>query len=227
MIATAILYMHHGGCFQKFPHLVYSLGQMKQVECDIDYLSVGNILDIVIGLGYIETRIKKIYFSKPELPFEDNLVSIENDEKVHELIVLCKNSEYVCLYVEHNDEVNFVKSATNDNESDDGRSDYMADDEYDEYGSNIEEYEVARIRREKHKMYDEMVADLDGLRAENREHWEGSNAVADIYAYYQDSDDVDSLYEKEKKRIIRYPWYNASSSKERVELEVGLKFTNK
>ncbi|KAJ8436452.1 hypothetical protein Cgig2_030964 [Carnegiea gigantea] len=156
------------------------VGGDERVECDIDNLNVANILGIVIELEYTERRIKKICFSKLELPFEDSLVSIENDEKVYKLIALCKSSEYVCLYVEHNNEVNFVECGTNDNEFDDGSHDYMDDDEYDEYGSDIEDEKFAQIKREK-KMYHEMVADLDGLRAENRKNWEESNTLDDIY----------------------------------------------
>ena len=236
MPVAAVLHVHHGGCFQKVPHLVYGFGDMKKVERDFDYLSVRSIKGIIVELGYNAKTIKKIYFSKPELPFEDSLVSIESDEEVRELIVLCKSFEYVQLYVEHND-VHFIESPSNDNESDDGHSDCMANDEYDEYGSDVEDEEVARVRGTKKKMHDDIVADLEGLRAENGENWEGSNAFDDIYAHYQDSDDADSLLSSEtdgdgddkgkKKRKMRYPRYNASPSKEGVELEIGLKFINK
>jgi len=236
MPVAAVLHVHHGGCFQKVPHLVYGFGDMKKVERDSDYLSVRSIKGIIVELGYNAKTIKKIYFSKPELPFEDSLVSIESDEEVRELIVLCKSFEYVQLYVEHND-VHFIESPSNDNESDDGHSDCMANDEYDEYGSDVEDEEVARVRGTKKKMHDDIVADLEGLRAENGENWEGSNAFDDIYAHYQDSDDADSPLSSEtdgdgddkgkKKRKMRYPRYNASPSKEGVELEIGLKFINK
>ncbi|KAJ8440440.1 hypothetical protein Cgig2_006493 [Carnegiea gigantea] len=233
----ALLHVHHGGYFQKVPHLVYGLGETKKVERDADYLSVGNIKGIVIELGYNARRIKKIYFSKPELPFEERLVSIERDEDVRELIRLCKSIEYVNLYVEHNDEVDFVES----NESNDDHSDCMVDYEYDEYGSDVEDEETARIREKKKKMHKEVLADLEGLRAENGEDWEQSNALDDIYAHYQDSDDADSHItsdtddndgddkqrKKKKKRTIRYPRYDASSSKEGIELQVGLMFINK
>ncbi|KAJ8428414.1 hypothetical protein Cgig2_024560 [Carnegiea gigantea] len=64
-----------------------------------------------------------------------------------------------------------------------------------------------------------MVADLDGLRAENRESWGQRNNFDDIYAYYQDSDDADSPISSESD--------NASLSNKGVELEVGLKFIDK
>ncbi|KAJ8443225.1 hypothetical protein Cgig2_017218 [Carnegiea gigantea] len=237
MLMMALLHVHHDGYFQKVPYLVYGLGETKKVERDADYLSIGNIKGIVIELGYNARRIKKIYFRKPELPFEESLVSIERDEDVRELVRLCKSIEYVNLYVEHNDEVDFVES----NESNDDHSDCMVDYEYDEYGSDVEDEEIARIREKKKKMHKEVLADLEGLRAENGEDWEQSNALDDIYAHYQDSDDADSPItsdtddddgddkqrKKKKKRTIRYPRYNASSSKEGIELQVGLMFINK
>ncbi|KAJ8439383.1 hypothetical protein Cgig2_021797 [Carnegiea gigantea] len=127
----------------KVPNLMYGLWEMKKVECD--YLGVDNMTSIVIELGYSERRIKKIYYRKPNLPFEDSLVSIESDEEVRELIVLSKSFEYVSLYIEHNDEPQCVVSANNGNESndDDGDSDCMAGDKYDEYGSKVEDEEVA------------------------------------------------------------------------------------
>ncbi|KAJ8447245.1 hypothetical protein Cgig2_030476 [Carnegiea gigantea] len=221
MPVTVVLHMHHGGCFQKVPHLVYSFGEMKKVEHDSNYLSTGNIKGIVIELGYNVERIKKIYFSKLELPFEDSLVSIESDEE---------------LYVKHND-VHFIESTSNDNESDDGYSDCMANNKYDEYGSDVKDKEVARVKGKKKKMHDDMVVDLERLRAENGENWEGSNAFDDIYAYYQDLDDANSPLssetddgsddkgeEEKKKREMRYPRCNASSAKEGVELEISFKF---
>ncbi|KAJ8435630.1 hypothetical protein Cgig2_000296 [Carnegiea gigantea] len=157
MPMIAILHVHHGGCFQKVPHLVCGLGEMKKVERDFDYLTI-------VGL-----YCKKDYKSIPELPFEDSLVSIESDEEVHEIIVLCKSFEYVQLYVEHND-VHFVESTNSDNESDDGHSDCIANDEYYKYDSNVEDEEVAQVRGKKKKMHDDMVANLEGLRAKNGEN---------------------------------------------------------
>ena len=89
--------------FRKFLILCIVWGRWR-VECDTDYLSVDDIKGIVIELGYSERRIKKIYYRKPNLPFEDSLVSIESDEEVCELIVLSKSFEYLSLYVKHNNE---------------------------------------------------------------------------------------------------------------------------
>ncbi|KAJ8435130.1 hypothetical protein Cgig2_020773 [Carnegiea gigantea] len=242
MSAKSVLHVHHGGCFQKIPYLVYCLGEMKKVECDTDYLSVDNIKGIAIKLGYGKRRIKKIYYRKPNVPIKDSLVSIESDEEVHELIVLSKSFEYVSMYVDHNDEPQSVVSANNGNESNDGDSDCMTDDKYKEYRFEVEDEEVSQIRGEKKKMHDEMATDLEGFRAENRENWGERNGFDDIYAYYQESNDADSPASSEsddddddgdkgrnqkKKKAITYPRYNVISSNKGVELEVGLKFIDK
>jgi len=97
MSVKIILHVHHGDYFQKIPNLVYGVGEMKKVECDIDYLSADNIKGIVIELGYSERKIKQIYYRKPKLAFEDSLVSIESDEEVCELIVLSQTlNMYPC-----------------------------------------------------------------------------------------------------------------------------------
>ncbi|KAJ8442988.1 LOW QUALITY PROTEIN: hypothetical protein Cgig2_014510 [Carnegiea gigantea] len=83
-------------------------------------------------------------------------------------------------------------------------------------------------------MHEEVLADLEGLRAENGE--EQTNALDDIYAHYKDSYDADNPItsdiddddgddkqrKKKKKRTIKYSRYNASSSKEGVELQASL-----
>ncbi|KAJ8435492.1 hypothetical protein Cgig2_033231 [Carnegiea gigantea] len=186
MSVKSVLHVHHGGGFQKIPHVVHGLEEMKKVECDTDYVSVDNIKGIAIELGMEKERLRK-YTTGSQI-----LVSIESDEEVRELILLSKSFEYVSLYVEYNDEPQSVVSANNGNESNNGDSDSMADDKYEEYGSKVEDGEVSWIRGEKKKMHDEMVADLDELRAKNRENWGERNDFDDIYSYYQESDDADS-----------------------------------
>lgn len=70
----------------------------------------------------------------------------------------------------------------------------MVDDKCDDYGSNVKDEEVAQTRGQKKKkeMHDEMVADLEGPRNENKENWGKSNAFDDMYVYHQDSDDANS-----------------------------------
>ncbi|KAJ8423692.1 hypothetical protein Cgig2_023446 [Carnegiea gigantea] len=99
-------------------------------------------------------------------------MSIESEEDVCQLIVLCKSFDYVSLYVEHNDEVQHVEYANNGNNSDDGHNDYMVHDKYEEYGPDVKDEE-----------------DL-GLKI--RENYGQSCAFNDIYLYYQDSDDANS-----------------------------------
>ena len=88
-----------------------------------------------------------MYFSLLELPFKEKLVSIERDEDVHESVGSCKSLGYVNLYVEHNDEVDFIES----NESNDDHINCTADYEYDEYGSDVEDEKLARIRAKQKK----------------------------------------------------------------------------
>ena len=52
MLVVVVLHVHHGGCFQKVPHLVYGFGEMKKVEHDSDFLSVHSIKGIIVELGY-------------------------------------------------------------------------------------------------------------------------------------------------------------------------------
>ena len=73
---------------------------------DLDYTSVYDIKDGVVNLGYSEKRIEEMYFSRPNVPFEDGLVLIQSDEKGRELTKLCLESGSISLYVERNyDEV--------------------------------------------------------------------------------------------------------------------------
>jgi len=44
-----------------------------------------------------------MYFSSFNAPFEDSLFPIHNDKEVRELIKLCSGSDYVSIYIEHND----------------------------------------------------------------------------------------------------------------------------
>ncbi|KAJ8448943.1 LOW QUALITY PROTEIN: hypothetical protein Cgig2_030799 [Carnegiea gigantea] len=167
---------------------------------------------ILCMLGYSERRIKKTYYKKPKLPFEDSLVYIESDEEVHESIVLSKSFEYS------------VASANDDNESNDGDSDCMADDKYEGYRSEVEDKE----------MHDEMVANLDGLGLKT-ERIGDKGMLLMIYMHTtkilmilvtSESDEMMIMMMK-KKKTITYPRYNAISSNEGVELEVGLKLIDK
>ena len=67
-------------------------------------MSVNDIKERVVNLGYHEERIKEMYFSRPNVPFEDSLVPIDSDKQVRELIKLCLESGSISIYVEHNDD---------------------------------------------------------------------------------------------------------------------------
>jgi len=58
----------------------------------------------VVNLGYSKDRIKELYFSVPNVPFEEDLVPIQTDKEVREVIRLCSEYEFVCIYVKHNDD---------------------------------------------------------------------------------------------------------------------------
>ena len=50
--------------------------------------------------------IKEMSFSRPNVSFKDILVSIQSDKEVRELIKLCLESDWVSIYVEHDDDKN-------------------------------------------------------------------------------------------------------------------------
>ncbi|KAJ8423449.1 hypothetical protein Cgig2_009351 [Carnegiea gigantea] len=98
-----------------------------------------NVEILVVKQYSIMLGTYNVEFTNNELPFKESLVSIERDEDVCELVGLCRSLEYVNLYVEYNDEVDFIESK----ESNDDQNDCMADYEYDEYGSDVEDEKVA------------------------------------------------------------------------------------
>ena len=68
-----------------------------------NYMSVENIKDVVVELSYAEKRIKEVYFSRPDVLFEESLVKIKNDDNIRELIALCERHHHVDLFMEHTD----------------------------------------------------------------------------------------------------------------------------
>jgi len=79
---------------------------------------------------------------------------------VHELLRLCKSLEYVSLCIKHNDDVDFIEFVDNGNALDDGHSDCKVDDEYEKYGSNVED-EDARTTEKNKADARELVVDLE------------------------------------------------------------------
>jgi len=71
---TACLHIFHGGSFERVPHLLYT--ESDAFEVDSNYLSVDDIKENVVNLGHSEDRIQELYFSRPNVPFEESLVLI-------------------------------------------------------------------------------------------------------------------------------------------------------
>ncbi|KAJ8421623.1 hypothetical protein Cgig2_027017 [Carnegiea gigantea] len=139
MSKKVVLHVYHGGGFPRMPHLLSSEGDISEFECDAEKLSVDNIRDNIVPLGYSKRNIKAIYLSKPNLGFEESLVAINSDIEVNELCLLSSILEYVCLYVKHN----------NETKSDSDDSDAMVDDDLNEYGLDVDDEEAARIIKKK------------------------------------------------------------------------------
>jgi len=117
-------------------------------------------------------------------------VAINSAIEVGELRLLSSILKYVCLYVEHN---NGTKSDGDDNES-------MVDDDYNDYGSDVDDEEVVRTIKHKQKMSKDHVADLEALRDEGAEFISGGNMFEDVDAFetnYQDSDEANSVHGSE------------------------------
>jgi len=99
---TTCLYIFDGGSFKRVPHLLYTESEASDVYMDLDYMSAYDIKERVVNLGYSKERIKEMYFSRPDVPFEYSLVPIQSNKEVRELIKLYSESDIVSIYVEHN-----------------------------------------------------------------------------------------------------------------------------
>ncbi|KAJ8436694.1 hypothetical protein Cgig2_025524 [Carnegiea gigantea] len=192
---------------------------------DAKKLSVDNIRNIV-ALGYSKRNIKAIYLSKPSLGFEESLVAINSGTEVKELCLLSLILEYVCLYVRHNDET----------KSDSDNSDAMVDNDFNEYGSDVDDEEVARIIKNKQKLDKDHLVDLEALRDEGVKFISGDAFKTN----YQDLDnanspprsetDEDGNYERRKgknRRTTVYPHYKERTTKDGVHLEAGMMLVDK
>ena len=131
----------------------------------------------------------------------------------------------------------------NQTESPDYDSDYMTDDDYDHYGSDVDDEELVEPRQKKRQMRADVLDEIGALRDENIEFRGGSYEVDfmnGLEAYYQDSDNAASPIsseddgnaagggtKKKKKRTIAYPRFNENISMEGFDLEVGMLFRNK
>ena len=55
-----------------------------------------DVKDTVNKLGYSDDKIKTVYLCRPDLPFEDNLATIESDKVVRKVIGLLMKVKFVC-----------------------------------------------------------------------------------------------------------------------------------
>ena len=88
------LHIHHGGAFVREPELVYLEGDLKDIFVDPDELCLHEIQADIMKLGYVEHGIRKVYYRRSHIYFEEALVSIEDGGDVHELIILCQRTTY-------------------------------------------------------------------------------------------------------------------------------------
>ena len=250
---TGCLRIFHGGSFERVPHLLYIESEVSMVYLDPDYLSVEDLKENVVKLGYSEDRIKEIYLSRPNVPFEESLVPIQTDKEVREVIRLCSELEFVSIYVEHNDDVNDKGKKVLSNEGGDENSDssvgeeeYFPDvnqesDAYDDddwSNSDNDDPELKEIRDKKGAAKEAINAELEELEANVVD--EGMQSNDGGAEHYQDSDNADSPADdsgaddddhtagKKRKRKMRekYPRYSGPSVAN-AELYVGMKFRDK
>ncbi|KAJ8428783.1 hypothetical protein Cgig2_006257 [Carnegiea gigantea] len=101
---------HHGGLFVRTPNLVYIEGEMTSCYLDPDKISVDDLKAKVVDMGYGEHGVRKLHLRKPNVGFEEALVPIENDEHMCYIIALLMNEPSVSIYVEHEDDDNWLQA---------------------------------------------------------------------------------------------------------------------
>lgn len=104
----AKLHIYYGVEFGWAPNLVYVEGEEFDLCVHPNYLSVDDVNDTVIKLGYGEHRTHKTYIMKPNVEFEQSLHPLETNKDVHLLINLCLTKPVVYLYVKHMNSENWV-----------------------------------------------------------------------------------------------------------------------
>ncbi|KAJ8443157.1 hypothetical protein Cgig2_005708 [Carnegiea gigantea] len=242
MSSKSLLLINHGGSFRRLPHFSYSGGPKSKFQCDPDHLSVDNIKDMILTLGYLKSTVKCIYFSRPNSPLEESIVSIKSDKEVHEVIRLSSSGQYLSLFVEHD--------KGDDKVEDGGDNGNMAEDNYANYGSDKDDEEGDQLRKKVRQIVQEFGAEIKAFEVENEE-WRSSSQFIEgvlnefgevnaLESFYQDSDNANSPLSsdtdvdddddggtKKKKKKESYPRYNPSTSVEDVKLEVGMMFKDK
>ena len=180
-------------------------------------MSIDDIKEGVVNLGYSKERIKEMYFSRPDVPFEYSLVPIQSNKEVRELIKLYSESDIVSIYVEHNvDEIDkgkgvLVNEDMDENIGVDSNEEacfldmYEFNDKYDtndQFNYNDDDPECINFRKKKKITKEAIAAELEIVRGnarnESREDDPNANDVLKSNAegadeLYKDSDNVDSL----------------------------------
>jgi len=85
-------------------------GEMSSCYLDLDMLSVGDLKSIAVELGYVEHRIRKLQLRRTNMAFDESLLPIDDDSAVHYLMELLMNESSVSIYVEHEDNDNWVNT---------------------------------------------------------------------------------------------------------------------
>jgi len=79
---TACLHVYHGDIFESESFFLYPKGKLIEMKMNLDYMSIEDIKDDVLELGYAEKRIKTIYLCRQDVLFEKSLVEIKNDDNI-------------------------------------------------------------------------------------------------------------------------------------------------
>ena len=245
---SVCLCVFHGRSFERVPHLLYTTSKVSDVYMEPDYMSVDDIKKKVVNLGYSEEMTKEMYFSRPNVPFEDSLVPIQSDKEVRELTKLCLKCDYVLIYVEHNDdEIDKGKGVLDEEAHFPGLSNSY-DDKYNSDGltnsyNDDDDPELIDVWEEKKATKEAIVAKLeDGRDNVGYESGEGAvNAEHEAKGgdeQYQDSDNANSLnddsgeddVEGDKKgkttKTEKLPRY-LGPCLDKCDLYVGMKFQDK
>ena len=70
----------------------------------------------------------------------------------------------------------------------------MLDDDYEQYGSNNKDDEFIEVRQKRKQMYNELLDELEAIRAKNNKSKDGANKLPDeLKMCYQNSADAEAL----------------------------------
>ena len=104
-------------------------------------------------------RIKTVYFSKPNVLFEESLIEIRNDDNIRELMALCERHPHIDLFVEHTDTYD-EQYDVEDAEHKGGFLSYFPEDEFDDSNISNKDKGLDRVRKDKKSQNEELNRDL-------------------------------------------------------------------